>query len=74
LDSDLFFPDIRRNEDAFYAVNKLVQSANGSTIQKQMTQSMNETIANMCIPGVGNPMERPAEKPEKSEEKKSNEN
>jgi hypothetical protein len=47
------------NDDSFYAINKLMDFAHGNTIQKQMTQSMNEIIANMHIPGVENPMEKP---------------
>ncbi|GMO57809.1 MAG: hypothetical protein Ta2G_17690 [Termitinemataceae bacterium] len=44
------------DENSFSALNKLVDYANDQTIQKQMTQSMNESIANMRIPGAGNPM------------------
>lgn len=43
-------------DDYFFAVNKLVEFANAGEIQKQMTQSMNETIAAMRIPGVDNPI------------------
>jgi len=42
-------------EDFFYSVNKLVEFAQADKIQKQMTQSMNEVIAAMRIPGVDNP-------------------
>jgi hypothetical protein len=56
------------NEDSFYAVNKLVEFAQGDTIQKQMTQSMNETIANMRIPGVDNPIWRTSQKSEEKEQ------
>ncbi|MDR1468370.1 MAG: hypothetical protein LBT00_03660 [Spirochaetaceae bacterium] len=52
------------NEDAFYAVNKLVDFAHGETIQKQMIQSMNEAIANMRVPGVDNSMRETTRKPE----------
>ena len=43
-------------EDLFYAINKLVEYADAGKIQKQMTQSMNEAIAAMRIPGVDNPI------------------
>lgn len=67
------------NEDSFYAVNKLIQFAHGDSIQKQMTGSMNEIIANMRVPGVDNPMrgtrsntaQNPRENPE---EKTTDEN
>jgi len=51
------------NEDSFFAVNKLVEFANGDTIQKQMIQSMNNAIATMRVPGVDNPMREAAQKP-----------
>ncbi|MDR2524843.1 MAG: hypothetical protein LBC83_01400 [Oscillospiraceae bacterium] len=51
------------NEDSFYAINKLVDFAKSTAIQKQMTASMNETIVNMRIPGVDNPMREAAQNP-----------
>jgi hypothetical protein len=46
------------DETSFYAVNKLIDFAKSDAIQKQMTESMNEALAGMCIPGVENPMEQ----------------
>jgi hypothetical protein len=52
------------DEQSFYAVNKLIDFAKGNTIQKQMIQSMNGTIATMRIPGVDNPVQGTPKKPE----------
>ncbi len=41
-------------EDLFNSVNKLVEFALAGKIQKEMTQSMNEAIAAIRIPGVDN--------------------
>jgi hypothetical protein len=47
--------------NSFSALDKLVSFAQGQAIQTQMTQSMNAAIANMRIPGAGNPMPQPKE-------------
>jgi hypothetical protein len=63
------------NQDSFYAINKLVEFAHGDSIQKQMTGSMNEIIANMRVPGVDNPMRGTrSNAAQKLEEKTTDEN
>jgi hypothetical protein len=44
------------DENSFTALDKLMSFAQGQTIQMQMTQTMNAAIANMRIPGAGNPI------------------
>ncbi len=50
-------------KDSFSAIDKLLDFAQDTAIQKQMTQSMNETIAQMRIPGVDNPLSTQKKKP-----------
>jgi hypothetical protein len=59
------------DKDSFNALDKLMDFAKTDEIQKQMTQSMNETIKNMRIPGVDNLMEKQETKSDDKSTKES---
>jgi hypothetical protein len=44
------------SEINFYSIDRLVEFGMGMAVARQMVQSMNETMKNMYIPGVQNPM------------------
>ena len=46
------------NESQFYSIDRLVEFGMGMAVAHQMVQSMNQTMQNMHIPGVQNPMQR----------------
>jgi hypothetical protein len=44
------------DEHHFYSIDRLVEFGLGMGIAQQMVQTMNQTMANMRVPGAGNPM------------------
>jgi hypothetical protein len=44
------------DEKSFYSMDRLVEFGLGMGIAQQMVQTMNQTMANMRIPGAGNPL------------------
>ena len=52
------------DERSFYSMDRLIEFGMGMAVAQQMTKTMNETMANMHIPGAGNPMPRPAQNPQ----------
>ncbi|MDR2313806.1 MAG: DUF4339 domain-containing protein [Spirochaetaceae bacterium] len=44
------------DEHSFYSIDRLIEFGLGMGIAQQMVQMMNHTMANMHIPGAGNPM------------------
>jgi hypothetical protein len=47
------------DEKSFYSIDRLVEFGMSMAVAQQMTQSMNQTMAAMRIPGAGNPMPPP---------------
>jgi hypothetical protein len=47
------------DEKSFYSIDRLVEFGMSMAIAQQMTQSMNQTMQTMHIPGSGNPMQPP---------------
>ena len=45
------------NDDSFFSMDKLVEFGLGMAVAQQMTQTMNSTLNNMQMPGVGNQMQ-----------------
>jgi hypothetical protein len=45
------------DESSFYSVDRLIEFGMSMAIANQMTQSMNQTMQNMHIPGAGNPLQ-----------------
>ena len=49
------------DDNSFYSIDRLVEFGMGMAVAQQMTQSMNQTMKNMYVPGAMNPMQTPAE-------------
>jgi hypothetical protein len=49
------------DEKSFYSIDRLIEFGLGMGIAQQMVQTMNQTMANMSIPGAGNPMPPPVQ-------------
>jgi hypothetical protein len=45
------------NEDGFFSINRLVEFGMSLAVAQQMVQTMNNTIANMHVPGTMNPLQ-----------------
>jgi hypothetical protein len=50
------------DENSFYSIDRLVEFGMSMAIARQMVQSMNQTMADMRIPGAGNPMPAPPQR------------
>ena len=46
------------SEQSFYSMDRLMEFGMGMAMAQQMTQMMNETMANVRVPGAQNPMAR----------------
>jgi hypothetical protein len=46
------------SENNFYSMDRLIEFGMGMAVSRQMIQMMNETMANVRVPGVHNPMAR----------------
>lgn len=44
------------NDDSFFSMNRLMEFSMGLAIVQQMTQTMNNAIAQISVPGAGNPI------------------
>ena len=49
------------DDNSFYSIDRLVEFGMGMAVAQQMTQTLNQTMKNMHIPGTMNPMQAPAE-------------
>lgn len=47
------------DESSFFSMNRLIEFGMGMSIAQQMIKTMNESMANMHVPGAMNPMQKP---------------
>lgn len=48
------------DDNFFFSIDRLVEFGIGMSVAQQMVKTMNQTMQNMYVPGVQNPMPQPA--------------
>lgn len=50
------------DDNSFFSIDRLVEFGMGLAVAQQMTQTMNQSMKNMYVPGAMNQMQSPAER------------